>query len=110
MGLTLNIRRTVSLLVFSMAAIASWSQVFEQDGIKYQYDSETQSVVVVSVFGKGAIIVPRTVVYNEQELPVSGMMSECFMNNKDVTSVCLYENIKEIPMYAFSGCALELSL
>ena len=107
MGLTLNIRRTVSLLVFSMAAIASWSQVFEQDGIKYQYDSETQSVVVVSVFGKGSIIVPRTVVYNEQELPVSGMMSECFMNNKDVTSVCLYENIKEIPMYAFSGCALE---
>ena len=82
MGLTLNIRRTVSLLVFSMAAIASWSQVFEQDGIKYQYDSETQSVVVVSVFGKGAIIVPRTVVYNEQELPVSGMMSECFMNIK----------------------------
>lgn len=82
MGLTFNIRRMLSLLAFSMIAIVSWSQVFEQDGVKYQYDSETQSVVVVSVFGKGAIIVPRTVVYNEQKLPVSGMMSECFMNIK----------------------------
>ena len=106
-GLIFNNRRTVALLAFSMVAIASWAQVFEQDGIKYRYESESLSVVVVSVFGKGDIVVPRTVVYNEQELPVTGMMSECFMDNKDVTSVCLYENIKEIPMYAFTGCSLE---
>ena len=106
-GLTFNIRRTISLLAFSMVAIASWSQWFEQNGIKYHYESESRSVIVVNVFGKGTIVVPRTVVYNGQELPVTGMMPECFMNNKDVTSVCLYENIKEIPMYAFMGCSLE---
>lgn len=53
MGLTFSTRRAVALLAFSMVAIASWSQMFEQDGIKYRYEPESQSVVVVSVFGKG---------------------------------------------------------
>ena len=95
-----------ALLAFSFVSITSPAQVFEQDGIKYKYDSESHSVIAVSVYGKGDIVVPRTVVYNEQELSVSGLSQECFMNNKDINTVCLYDNIKEIPDYAFCGCSL----
>ena len=95
-----------TLLAFCLFASSLHAQVFELDGIKYRYDAESRSATVVNVYGKGDIVVPRSVVYNEQELPISGMQPECFMNNKDIRTVRLYDNIKEIPPYAFCGCSL----
>lgn len=90
----------------------SYSKSFEIDGIYYSILSNEAKTVVVKSWDKssnsdksGEIIIPNSVIYDNNLYTVVGIGGFAFSSNHQMTSIVLPNGIKEIDDHAFSSCS-----
>ncbi|MBR6117482.1 MAG: leucine-rich repeat protein [Paludibacteraceae bacterium] len=90
--------------------IASDTQV---DGIWYNFDNDTQTAEVTfkgSSYSSysdryaGSVVVPLSVMYNNQNYSVTSIGNNAFRNCTGLTAIIIPNNIISIGDHAFSGC------
>lgn len=96
-----------ALLVSSLTASAATTYV-TQDGVRYKLNKDkTEATVVSAGTGKtytGDIVIPSTITYSNQQLPVVAVGSSAFSECDMLTSVVLPESVTSIGDYAFDTC------
>ena len=94
-------------------AYNSWSfRTFEDDNITYSIKSNDDKTVEVYRWGASKssnfasdIVIPNSVIYDNNLFTVVAIGSNAFSSNSKITSVSLPVQIKEIANSAFSGCS-----
>ena len=80
------------------------AQSFVIDGLKYTYqDDGTVSVGATDSTGED-VVIPKTVIHNGREVTVSKLDDAAFFDRKQVKTVIILSEIKEIPWAAFHRC------
>ena len=101
------------LLFFAFISMASKADVFV-DGI-YYYVSNGEATVTTKVYDnyntgatyyeyRGSIIIPETIEYEGQTIPVTGIDYGAFRNCTELTAIKLPQNLKTIRAWVFAGC------
>ena len=82
------------------------SNVFSIEKLKYKVtDTHSKEVNISSGILTGSITIPDTVPYYNETYKVTAIKDEGFSNTKDIDTVTLGSNIKEIGIKAFYKCS-----
>lgn len=86
------------------SADSMFEAVVQQDGLEFQYMSETDSYVLASVGEQAAgnVVIPERI--NGKK--VTAILARAFQANKQITSVEIPDTVTSIGEYAFESCSL----
>ena len=81
------------------------SNIFSVGGLRYQVtNKEQKEVCVYNGILTGSITIPENVTYNNEQYKVTSLKDEAFSELKNITSIILSNNIREIGVKAFYKC------
>ena len=81
------------------------SNIFSVGGLRYQVtNKEQKEVCVYNGILTGSITIPENVTYNNEQYKVTSLKDEAFSELKNITSIILSKNIREIGVKAFYKC------
>lgn len=109
----LTIRFFAACLLLIAGASTASAYDFEVDGIYYNLGEDSCATVTygksTSNTYKDTVNIPKVVVYNEKEYPVTAIGRQAFYNCSALTCVSLPESMRMIDSWAFGKCsALEI--
>jgi hypothetical protein len=105
--------KILMLLTALLLSVVGYADVVEIDGLGYNLDAEKKEAVLYRmVEGNAAteIVIPETVVYENEAYPVKSIWMLVFANCTNITSVTIPNTVEKIWDCAFSGCTSLVSV
>ena len=92
------------LIIMTILPLLANADSVEVDGIYYTLTPETKSASVVTNPNKysGNVVVPESIIYNNESYSVTLVQSYAFNSCPDLTSVVLPNSVKELGYFAFA--------
>lgn len=108
-------KRTSFLIVFMLLLCAVHLRATEADvnGIRYEFDDNTQTASVIpqeNGYYAGNVVIPESVIYQNQTYNVSSIGEGAFAFCSDLTSVSMPNSVTIIDYMAFYGCSSLTSI
>ena len=99
-------KRTLSLFVATICAIATWAYDFKVNNIYYSksYDNVVEVTSDTQTPYSGSVVIPATVRYNGTTYTVKYIDNEAFAGCNKLTSITIPEGVKFIGRDAFKDC------
>ena len=106
-----TIYRILLLMIFTALSFQGFAYDTEVDGIYYNINvaDKTASVTSGDKNYTGDIVIPSTVFYANQNLPVTSIEHEAF-SRSSITSIKIPNSVTEIGTYAFAWCIRIVSV
>ncbi len=99
--------KQILLLALALLPIAANADTVKINDIYYYLDSETKQAYVTRNPNKymGHVIIPASVLYDQDAYSVTNIGESAFEGCSDLTSVSIPNSVTTIGNYAFSGCS-----
>ena len=95
------------MAAFSMGAVVQFTYPYEGSELTYEiWNTVTNPKKVQVVSGEGVtdLVIPDTVVYNDEKYIVTNIVASAFDGNKTITSLECCQRLVSIGDFAFRGC------
>lgn len=103
-------KKFILLAVMALSCLSVYANCVEIDGIYYNLTSKIKAAEVTwnpneSYYYKGAVSIPKSVIYEGISYSVIGIGKSAFDNCRNLTSVTIPNSVTGIGAFAFSGCS-----
>ena len=75
----------------------------ELDGFRYEC-TDDEAFIIDGSEAKGKVIIPRSITLQGNQCEITQLCSKAFKDNKNITSVTISSNIKQLSDSVFAGC------